>query len=428
MAYARTYGVANAMNQMTSENGTPITWSWAGDMTSDGVSTYAYTYGHRLVSASRPGMTATYDYDSDDRRTRKIVNGVMTRTLWSGADELAQLDVNGDLIRRFIPDGTGAMDSRLATVEGNGDLYWHHTDHQGSVIATSRPDGTTAGVATYSPHGEFGNGQSIPPLGSPFGYTGRQYDPETGLYQYRARYYSPKLGIFLTQDPIGTKDDPNLYLYVGADPVNATDPTGLARICASGGGRIQRCVYVDGDGDGNSRDNDLTRSQIGELSRSFSGFISNNTGADLKGYGKNVTGTATASDKSFVRATSQFVGAAMVGRGGQWKSSWDRVQSIDAKKVGFFSGLINTPAYRDPRNPGPLFLTGGYLGDGFRGNPYSHGSALARLLIHESLHSLHSGLSHTEHRRMDDSAIVFLKQSGLAGQGCPSRRGQFNGC
>jgi len=27
-------------------------------------------------------------------------------------------------------------------------------------------------------------------------------------------------------DPIGTKDDPNLYLYVGLDPVNATDPTG----------------------------------------------------------------------------------------------------------------------------------------------------------------------------------------------------------
>ncbi|QLQ14269.1 MAG: RHS repeat-associated core domain-containing protein [Brevundimonas sp.] len=52
------------------------------------------------------------------------------------------------------------------------------------------------------------------------------WDPETGLYQYRARYYSRRLGVFLSTDPIGTKDDPNLYLYVGLDPVNATDPTG----------------------------------------------------------------------------------------------------------------------------------------------------------------------------------------------------------
>ncbi|HYC74669.1 hypothetical protein [Brevundimonas sp.] len=31
---------------------------------------------------------------------------------------------------------------------------------------------------------------------------------------------------FLSSDPVGTKDDPNLYLYVGLDPVNRMDPTG----------------------------------------------------------------------------------------------------------------------------------------------------------------------------------------------------------
>jgi len=214
------------MNQISSEGRVAVTFSGAGNMTSDGVNTYVYTFGNRLVSATRTGMTATYDYDSVDRRTKKIVNGVMKRTLWSGADELAELDVYGDGLRRFIPDGSGAMDGRLATVEANGMVYWHHTDHQGSVIATSNSAGQTVGVASYSPYGEFGSGQSAPPLGSPSGYTGRQYDVETGLYQYRARYYSPRLGQFLSSDPIGTKDDPNLYLYVGNDPVNLTDPTG----------------------------------------------------------------------------------------------------------------------------------------------------------------------------------------------------------
>jgi RHS repeat-associated protein len=62
---------------------------------------------------------------------------------------------------------------------------------------------------------------------NPYLFTGREYDPESGLYHYRARAYDPDTGRFLQQDPLGfAAGDLNLYRYVLNDPVNFTDPDG----------------------------------------------------------------------------------------------------------------------------------------------------------------------------------------------------------
>ena len=63
-------------------------------------------------------------------------------------------------------------------------------------------------------------------------YRGEQYDPDLNLYYLRARYFNPVTGRFLTRDPAtGKITDPkslHKYLYAGANPVDATDPSGRA--------------------------------------------------------------------------------------------------------------------------------------------------------------------------------------------------------
>ena len=58
-----------------------------------------------------------------------------------------------------------------------------------------------------------------------YGWTGREYDAETGLYFHRARSYSPVQRRFIQEDPLAGNTSP--YAYVTGSPLEATDPSGM---------------------------------------------------------------------------------------------------------------------------------------------------------------------------------------------------------
>lgn len=156
-----------------------------------------------------------------------------TSYLLDNDEEIAEYSGN-TVLRRFISGG--AVDDRIAHAEGstvsNPSKTFYHTNHQGSVVVLTDSAGNVGQRISYDEYGNISSGSSA--TGEQYRFTGRRYDPETGLYYYRARYYVPQVGRFLQADSIGYKDDLNLYAYVYNDPLGRTDPGGENAIAVGG--------------------------------------------------------------------------------------------------------------------------------------------------------------------------------------------------
>lgn len=199
-------------------------------VTAEGETSYRWDFANRLREVVMPdGTRVEFAYDPFGRRLEKRLvdpEGVETTTryVYDHEDIVLETDANGHIGNRYL-HGPG-IDEPLALYQGR-EIYYYHTDGLGTITALS--DQRARVVQSYQ-YDAFGN--PAPGGGNrikqPYRYTGREYDPEIGLYFYRARYYDPDIGRFISQAPIGfAGGDVNLYGYVLNNPVNWIDPMGL---------------------------------------------------------------------------------------------------------------------------------------------------------------------------------------------------------
>jgi RHS repeat-associated protein len=186
--------------------------------------------------------TVEYAYDLFGRRVKKIVDAdgsaggaaVTTNFIYDG--ESIVLTVSGTsaatmaLGQRYLHGPN--IDQVLAQENASTNaVQWMAPDHLGTVRDMTDGAGTAIVHVTFGAFGQLvnlDNPQGVPYL---FGFTGREWDAETGLWYYRARYYDANTGRFDSEDPLGfAAGDTNLSRYVGNGPTNATDPSGMEEV------------------------------------------------------------------------------------------------------------------------------------------------------------------------------------------------------
>lgn len=108
------------------------------------------------------------------------------------------MDSSGNVLARYTQ--FPSLDQPLAELR-SGVTSYYEQDAVGSVSALSNAAGALANTYSYDAFGRLIASSGT--ITNPLQYTGREFDEETGIYQYRYRYYDPNIGRFANEAPYG---------------------------------------------------------------------------------------------------------------------------------------------------------------------------------------------------------------------------------
>ncbi|RFC34574.1 MAG: RHS repeat-associated core domain-containing protein [Candidatus Nitrotoga sp. MKT] len=211
---------------------------------------YAYNGQGRLNEVRNPtNLYANYSYNTLGQRTLKRIfsaNNAVTPT----ATYSYLYGTDGQLLGQKTYNSAGKPSKAqywvwlggqpIAGIElefsGKGAVsktsqYYLHSDHlntprmainQSQTLLWSwNSDAFGTGGVNGNTHGNKAS------LDMPLRFPGQLYDAHTAMNYNYFRDYDPNTGRYIQSDPIGLQGGINTYNYVGENPINKVDPTGL---------------------------------------------------------------------------------------------------------------------------------------------------------------------------------------------------------
>lgn len=197
-----------------------------------GITNYAYDYENRLTSVLDPDVNASYAYDAEGKRILQVEGGVTTKFLYDGMNAILERDSFNQRIAYYTrglsySGGIGGIIKGRLSSQGNVPEQYYLYDGLGSVTGLMDSAGQTIQAYDYDAFGNILRQSGT--IANSYQFQTKQSSPLTGLVYFGARYYNPLIGRWLTPDPAGMIDGPNLYLYVNNNPMNLVDPFGLCK-------------------------------------------------------------------------------------------------------------------------------------------------------------------------------------------------------
>ncbi|NQZ10331.1 MAG: HNH endonuclease, partial [Algicola sp.] len=226
----------DGLDRLTSANGkwgaASFAYDTMGNITSKNLGSMAVSYVYdpttkRLNSASVTGSKSkSYSFTYDTRGAVTNTGSVLLPRNQAG-------QVTGSGGHTYVYDGNG---KRVKDIKNNATTKARYSIYDKSGRMIYQWDQQTETITDYIFLGKelvteaqvsLGDG-SLSVDNTNVGYTGHQWDDDSGLNYMQARYYDPLLGRFLSNDPVGFRDTHsfNRYTYVNNNPYKYTDPDG----------------------------------------------------------------------------------------------------------------------------------------------------------------------------------------------------------